>query len=190
MKLMHGSQRGFTLVEVMVGVLIMGLVGLAAAAAIIQVVNAGRNTTHMAALHQVRPAGYWVSRDGLQAQIVVDNNLETLPIEVDDDPETPGTEILILQWTDWGEGGDSYQIQYSLQDMPSGGLKKLWRYETITPGVGEPTSHTTLIAQYIDADATSCYWTESQESFIFKVTATVEQQTESRTYEITPRPET
>jgi prepilin-type N-terminal cleavage/methylation domain-containing protein len=189
MKLMQGSQRGFTLVEVMVGVLIMGLVGLAATAAIIQVVNAGRNSTHMSALRQVQTAGDWVSRDGLQAQDVSDNNLGTLPIEVTDDPLTPGTEILILQWTDWDDD-ELHQIQYYLQDMPSGGLKKLWRYETITPEVGEPTSHTTLVAQYIDASVTRCYWTDGyHQSFNFEVTATLEQQTESRTYQIKPRPE-
>jgi prepilin-type N-terminal cleavage/methylation domain-containing protein len=176
MKLVQGNQRGFTLVEVMVGVLIMALVGLAATAAIIQVVNAGRNSTHMSALRQVQTAGYWVSRDGLQAQVV----------DVDDNPETEGTEILILQWTDWDDK-DLHQIQYSLQDMPSGGLKKLWRYETITPEMGAPTSQTTMVAQYIDASATSCQWDGSQ--ITFEVTATLEQQTESRTYEIKPRPE-
>ena len=185
MKLMQGNQRGFTLVEVMVGVLIMGLVGLAATAAIIQVVNAGRHSTHMSALRQVQTAGYWVSRDGLQAQVVVDNTPDDPHIDVDD-PETQDTEILILEWTEW-EGGWFHRVVYSLQDMPSGSLKKLWRHETITPEGSDPTLHTTMVAQYIDASATSCQWDGSQ--IIFEVTATVEQQTESRTYEIKPRPE-
>ena len=172
MKLMQGNQRGFTLVEVMVGVVIMALVGLAAATAIIQVVNAGRNSSHMSALRQVQTAGYWVSRDGLQAQVV----------DVDDDPETEGTEILILQWIDWDDS-ELHQIRYSLQDMPSGSLKKLWRQATINGG--EPTN--TMVAQYIDGSATSCQWDGSQ--ITFEVSATLEQQTESRTYEIKPRPE-
>jgi len=194
MKLMHGSQRGFTLVEVMVGVLIMGLVGLAAAAAIIQVVNAGRNTTHMSAVRQVQTAGYWVSGDGLQAQEVIDDTPATLPIEiiVSSHPEIAGiegTKILFFKWQDWG-GGDTHYIVYSLQSMGSGSLKTLRRYERINYPSGQWIS--TLVAQYIDASATSCEWTDlvKKESFNFKVTATVEQQTESRTYEITPRPET
>jgi len=178
MKLVQGNQRGFTLIEVMVGVVIMALVGLAAAAAIIQVVNAGRNSSHMSALRQVQTAGYWVSRDGLQAQPGF--------VEFDDDPETEGTEILILQWIDWDDS-ELHQIRYSLQDMLSGSLKKLWRQETITPQEGEPTSHTTFVAQYIDGSATSCQWDGSQ--ITFEVTATLEQQTEFRTYEIKPRPE-
>ena len=188
MKLMERDQRGFTLIELVVGVFIIALVVLGASMAIIQLVNAGRSSTHMTALRQVQTAGFWVSGDGLQAQIVVDNDPETLAIDVYDDPETDGTEILILQWTDWDDG-DVYEIQYSLQDMPSGTLKKLWRYETITPEVGDPTSHTTLVAQYIDGNATSCEWTsETKQAFTFDVAATVEQQTESRTYEIKPRP--
>jgi prepilin-type N-terminal cleavage/methylation domain-containing protein len=189
MKLMQGSERGFTLVEVMVGVLIMGLVGLAAAAAIIQVVNAGRNSTHMSALRQVQTAGYWVSRDGLQAQVVVDNDPATLPIEVDD-PATPDTEILILQWTAWRDGAFyEHECVYSLQPMPSGSLKKLQRQETSNDPEWPNPTRTAIVAQSIDGSATSCYWTGEQESFIFEVTATVEQQTESRTYEIKPRPE-
>ena len=171
MKLMQGNQRGFTFVEVMVGVVIMALVGLAAATAIIQVVNAGRNSSHMSALRQVQTAGYWVSRDGLQAQDVSIPEGTGFPLE--------------LTWQDW-DGLEIHQIQYSLQDMPSGSLKKLWRQETIN--VGEPTN--TLVAQYIDASSTSCYWTdEYQESFNFEVAATLEEQTECRTYEIKPRPE-
>jgi len=168
MKLMQGNQRGFTLVEVMVGVVIMALVGLAAAIAIIQVVNAGRNSSHMSALRQVQTAGYWVSRDGLQAQGVSIAEGTGFPLE--------------LTWQDWDDY-EVHQVVYSLQDMPSGSLKKLWRQETINGG--EPTN--TLVARYIDTSATSCQWDGSQ--ITFEVSATLEQQTESRTYEIKPRPE-
>jgi prepilin-type N-terminal cleavage/methylation domain-containing protein len=190
MKLMQGNQRGLTLVEVTVGVLIMGLVGLAASAAIIQVVNAGRNSNHMSALGQVQDAGYWVSRDGLQAQQVIDDNSATLPIDiiVSSHPEIAdivGTKILLFKWQDWG-GGDTHEIVYSLQSMGSGSLNTLWRYERINTGQWTAT----LVAQYIDASATSCYWTDaSHSSFNFKVTATLQQETESRIYEIKPRPQ-
>jgi len=168
MKLMQGNQRGFTLVEVMVGVVIMALVGLAAATAIIQVVNAGRNSSHMSALRQVQTAGYWVSRDGLQAQGVSIAEGTGFPLE--------------LTWQDWDDY-EVHQVVYSLQDMPSGSLKKLWRQESIN----DVQVATTMVAQYIDGSATSCQWDGSQ--ITFEVSATLEQQTESRTYEIKPRPE-
>jgi type II secretory pathway pseudopilin PulG len=169
MKSMKRNEQGFSLIELLVGGLIAALIGLAATAAIIQVVNAGRHSSHMSALRQVQDAGYWVSRDGLQAQAVSISAGTGFP--------------LTLTWTDW-DTNEVHQIVYSLQNMPSGGLKKLWRQESINGG-GQTT---TLVAQYIVASGTSCYWTDgSHHSFNFDVTATVGQQTELRTYEVRPR---
>ena len=188
MKLMQGNQRGFTLVEVTVAVVIMALVGLAAAMAIIQVVNAGRNSSHMSALRQVQTAGYWVSRDGVQAQVVFDEDPDTLAIDVEDNPLIEGIDILVLQRVDWYTD-NVHRIHYSLQDMGSDSLKQLWRHEVIEPEEGDPTVQSTMIAQYIDGSATGCEWADAgKRTFIFEVSATVEQQTESRTYEIKPRP--
>jgi len=188
-KLAKENQKGFSLIEIVVGVSIIALVMLGVTVAIVQLVNAGRNSSHMSVVRQVQTAGYWVSRDGVQAQTILDENGGTLAIEVADDPQTEGVEILILQRTDWYTG-DVYRIQYSLQDMGSGSMKKLWRHQIITPEEGgTPTVQSTMVAKYIDGSATGCEWTgDDRQAFTFQVSATVEEQTESRTYEIQPRP--
>jgi prepilin-type N-terminal cleavage/methylation domain-containing protein len=178
MKLIKGKERGFTLIELLVAIPIMALVVLGASMGIIQLVKAGHNTDHMLALRQVQNAGRWVSTDGLQAQAVEFGASSGFP--------------LTLTWTEWvtiSVTGDVHQIVYSLHDMPSGSLKQLQRQEIIRNDVSELKSDTTItVAQYIDDSATSCKESATLEAFTFEVTATVAQQTESRTYEIQSRP--
>ena len=188
MKLTKEKQHGFSLIEIAVGVAVAALVVLGATVAIVQLVNAGRNSNHMSALRQVQTAGYWVSRDGVQAQVVFDEDPDTLAIDVEDNPLIEGIDILVLQRVDWYTD-NVHRIHYSLQDMGSDSLKQLWRHEVIEPEEGDPTVQSTMIAQYIDGSATGCEWADAgKRTFIFEVSATVEQQTESRTYEIKPRP--
>jgi prepilin-type N-terminal cleavage/methylation domain len=199
MKSIKVSQKGFTLVEILVILPIMAIVIAAATAILINVVQSTSTSAHMFAVRQVQTAGYWVSKDGLQAQDIIDNNYDnpdTLHIEVNQDLDIEGTEILILQWSD--RDGSAHRIVYSLADMPSGELKQLQRVEQIDGGA----ETVTVISQYIEYDAsgttpeereTSCDWANSnKESFIFTVTAKVAGargiHTKTRTYEIKPRP--
>jgi prepilin-type N-terminal cleavage/methylation domain-containing protein len=183
MRFLKGRETGFTLIELLVAVPILAIVMLGATMAIIQLVQAGNNSNHMSAVRHVQDAGFWVSRDSVQAQIITDNNTSTLTIDVDD-PASNQTEILILEWTEWATD-EEHRVVYSLVDMPSGGVHQLQRYHTTNST--NPT--TIIVAEFIDGSVTECEWTgDDHRSFYFKVTATVANRTEYREYEIRPRP--
>ncbi len=174
MKLIHNNQKGFTLIEIVIALGIFGLVAAAASGTIAQVIQSSRSTDHMTALRQVQSAGYWVSYDGVQAQQVSTST-------------TPGL-LVTLAWTDWDDN-DTHEVEYSLQDMPSGNLAYLQRKEVVNGDVNNPVI--TIVSQYIDPSNTSCEPIAQElsagETFTFTVTATMNQQTVTRTYEIKPR---
>ena len=168
MKLTRTNQKGFTLIEIVIALGIFGLVIAAATGTIAQVFQSARSSDHMNALRQVQSAGYWVSKDGIQAQTIT----------------TQGY-LLYVARTDYDDS-ELHEIVYSLQDMPSGGLKQLQREEWLN---GTPT-YEIVVSRYIDPDQTSCSWNASAKALTFTVTATMNQQTETRTYEVQPRPST
>ena len=166
MKLININQKGFTFIEILIALGIFGLVITAATGTITQVIQSSRTTNHMNALRQVQTAGYWVSTDSIQAQNITTEGyfLYTSRLDSDDD--------------------ELHEVVYSLQDMPSGALKQLQREESLncTP------ASTLIVSRYIDPDQTSCVWNASACTLTFTVTATMNQQTATRTYEVQPRP--
>jgi len=89
---------------------------------------------------------------------------------------------LTLKWTVW-EGGEDYEVVYNLTP-PSGGVCQLERQET----VGNNTPTTGVVAEYIEPpNSTECSWNATEKVLTLSVTARVNLQTESRTYEIKPR---
>jgi type II secretory pathway pseudopilin PulG len=166
MKLIKTNQKGFTLIGTVIALGIFGLVIAAASGTIAQIIQSSRSSEHMTALRQVQTAGYWVSRDSIQAQ-----NLTTQGY------------FLYVGRTDWDDG-DLHEVVYSLQDMPSGALKQLQREESLN---GMPTA-TTIVGRYIDPAQTSCVWDPNANALTFTVTATMNEQTETRAYEVQPRP--
>jgi prepilin-type N-terminal cleavage/methylation domain-containing protein len=185
-RLFARSQKGFTLVEILVAIPIAGLVVAAAAAGLIQVLNSKDAGTNMYSLRQVQTAGYWVSHDAYQAQRVGDVLGE---ITVGANQGFP----LRLWWEDL-DTGDSHDVEYRLEGA-SGELLTLWRHELITPVVGEPTTSLTNVARYLlDATTDPPGVTEvrpggvGEAPLVFTVTAKVGREpVESRTYEIKPR---
>jgi len=174
MKLLNRSQKGFTLIELLIALPIIAIVVAAATGALIQVIQSTSTSAHMVALRQVQTAGYWVSKDGIQAKSV-----------------TTGAEAnsgfpLNLSWTDYDN--NTHDVEYSLQDI------YLQRKEIVNSEVGNPII--TMVGQYIDPDYTSCkpfgHVLAPDEVLTFTVTAKVAgargPQTETRTYEIKPRP--
>jgi prepilin-type N-terminal cleavage/methylation domain-containing protein len=177
MRLIHKNQKGFTLIELLIVVAIFAVVAVVTNAVIVQVVQSNRTSNHMVAVRQVQQAGYRVNQDGVQAQ----------DITVSDVPGSGGFP-LTLSWTGttW-EGGKVHTVVYNVTYC-SGGLCQLARNETVvnttTTVVGPPT----VVAQYICNGTTQCSWNNATWVLILNVTARVGLETESRTYEIKPRP--
>lgn len=172
LRVIQRDQRGVALVELLIAILLAGIVTSGITMTIFQVFNMNsRTSNHMIAIRQVQHAGKQVSEDLLQAQ----------HIDTEDNPATPELELLTLNWTDWDDG--RHGIVYTLEDMPSGELKIIWRehYINLSP------DSTTKVAEYIDPDPykTSCAWGSG--AFNFTVTANVSGQIETRIYEVTPR---
>jgi prepilin-type N-terminal cleavage/methylation domain-containing protein len=170
MKYFKHGQKGFTLIELLVAIPIAALVMLATGGVIVQVIRSGNATSQMTAVRQVQNAGRWISLDGLQADSVSPSHLSFPCTFEREDPDT----------------GFVHRVVYSLVDMESGSLKRLQRAET----VGSGTAMTRIVAYGLDASGCSISWKPGSDDsvFVFRVRATIGQRTETRTYEVTPRP--
>jgi len=173
----HKDQGGITLIELIVAIAIAALITGGITFAIMQVLTINtRASNHMVAVRQVQQAGKEVSKDTLQAQSV--------------NATTPSQGFpLTLNWTEWGTN-QTHTVLYTLEDMP-GGLKELQR----SPSVSGGNSTVTTVAEYMDDTVdpvtgkpkTNCDWDGSV--LTFTVTATVGTESETRIYEVEPRPE-
>ena len=163
--LINKGQKGFTLTDLILAIAITVIITAVITLTVFQVIaGSARTKNHMTAVRQVQSAGYWVSHDAQMAQDVT----------TDDDPGTP--ELVTLTWTEWESPKHSHEVVYSLVD------NDLQRSDSVD---GEAPT-VAPVAEYIDAN-TSCAW----DGFVltFTVTATVGEQSETRTYEVMPRPE-
>jgi prepilin-type N-terminal cleavage/methylation domain-containing protein len=168
MRRLHKDQRGFSLIELLVVVVLTGLVTAAITTTFFQVFNMNaRTANHMSAISQVQQAGKLVSEDILESQVIDDN--------------PAGGEFLIVSWN----STLTHEITYTLENC------ELWRSESIDGG----GPILTRVAEYIDSDPTETYCEWNGNVLIFKVTATVGQGTaheesEQRIYRVQPRPGT
>jgi len=169
MRKLNKDERGFTLIEMVVVIVLIGLITGGITAAIMQVLTINtRASNHMIAVRQVQQAGKEVSKDALQAQSVNATGSQGFP--------------LILTWDEWGTN-QTNTVNYTLEYMP-GGLKQLERSHTFND-TAQATAPL-IVAEYIDPTQTSCSW--NNVTLTFTVTATVGTESETRIYEIEPRP--
>jgi prepilin-type N-terminal cleavage/methylation domain-containing protein len=171
MKKLHKDQTGFSLIELLIVIALTGIVTAAITMTVFQVFNMNTRTSNrMAAVSQVQQAGKLVSEDILEAQPASINVTRS------------GVKFLVLGWT--AQNGTAYVVNYTLESMPSGIFNILWR-KHYTNSVLDST---TKVAEYIDPDQTktSCVW--DGKVLTFKVTATVGKESETRVYEVKPRP--
>ena len=174
---MKASEKGFTLIEIIISMTIMALASSAAGTAIFQILrNTERNSDHMTVVRQVQNAGYWISRDAQMAQSTTTDNL-TLP------------DFLVASWTEWDASGNPtyHTARYFFEGLTNG-IGMLKRNHRSTAGADEYT----LIAQYIyynPSDVANTSNASYQSSVLtVKLTALVEQTMESKEYEIKGRP--
>jgi len=170
---MRKGQRGFTLIEMLLVIAITGLIAGGLTTTIMQVVTMTHRTSNrMTAVRQVQQAGFWVSPDFQMAQNVSPSATSGFP--------------LTLNWTDPGTNS-SHRVVYSLE--PSGELAILQRKHYIDSELDS----TIIVAEYIDPNYTNidpkdpCSYPNCA-AYIFTVTATLGGQSETRTYEVKPRP--
>jgi len=174
---MKQSERGFTLIETLVGIAILALIAGAATMATFQVINVTKSSNdHITAVRQVQNAGYWISRDALMAENVIVDDL------------TP-PDFLILNWTEWGYDEDStyHSVRYSFQDL-SDGIGKLRRTYWSSAGINEEI----LVAEYIyynpgDSDNTTKASYPSSVLTV-QIAASFEEANETREYRVWHRP--
>jgi len=165
--LVNKNQRGFTLIEMIIALVIISLIGGATTTAIFQMLNISNvSTNHMTAVKQVQNAVNWISRDAQMSQIVVPNGDSGFPLN--------------LTWVEWDN--TVHQVTYTVEDS------KLQRNYYVNGG--EPSE--ALVARFIDPDLamTNCQYVGGV--LTFKITATVDSgsqvASDTRVCEVIPRP--
>jgi prepilin-type N-terminal cleavage/methylation domain-containing protein len=156
---LKGNQKGFTLIEVLVTVGILGaIMGVMSMTVMSIMIIAPRSSNWAIALRQVQNAGYWISRDVLMSENVT----------VDE----PGV-FLALEWDDGG--GAHYEVDYVFSD---GELRR--QLNGASPG--------TLVAQYIvEADTSFVVDDLVDTKYDLTVKASHDGVEVERVYGITPR---
>lgn len=165
------NQKGITLIELLVAIALAAVISTAATMAIHQVITIiPRNNNQNTAINQVRNANHWLNFD---IQSATPGSINTT-----------GLKFLSLEQLEWESGNwTPHTVDYSLEDMAGSSgssLKVLRRYYGAT---------VTLIAQYIDPANTNCSWNSAEKVLTVNITAQVGTRTETRTFEVKPRPD-
>lgn len=161
-KNLRREQNGFTAIEMLVGVTIIGVIAVALTTGITQVFSGSSSSSdHMTAINNVRNAGDWISHDARMAEnnIIITSNLPS------------------MHWTFYnplsGDPPSVYDVIYTLSGTD------LVRSYTVDSG----TPQVITVAQYITIDSAVF----SGNTFTITLTATVGSATETRTFAISLR---
>lgn len=137
----YKKQAGYTVIEFMASLAVVGLIGIGATMANFQLIDQTvTNNNHTTANRHVLNAIHWISRDAQMAQ------------KIDGASGFPSTSNLTLSWNSWEN--EFNEVNYSVDN---GQL-------TRTYSVGGNLTEVTLIAQYVKIDpaSTNCTWDNSE----------------------------
>jgi prepilin-type N-terminal cleavage/methylation domain-containing protein len=156
------TEKGFTLVEVLVALAILSAIGTVMSSATIMIIKtSSQNSELNVNLRQVQNAGHWISQDAIMAQEI--------------DTNKPGV-FLSIVWSDWG--GNSFNIDYVLEG------------NTLKRQLNDNAA--VLIADYIVPEDTTCVWVEEENKLTVTIKASLHgdegKHWVERVYEISPRP--
>ena len=183
-KILHGNQRGFTLIEMIVGVAISSFIMAGIVISLHQIMVCGENVREdMRSTQFVQNTGSWISRDLLMSQTILSG----------DNPDTEQNESIILYWTGASRKDaqdndciDYYEVSYYLDG------EELRRKEYVTTKVYNPNGSlvetienqgTALISDNI----TDFSVNSENITLVLSITALVGDSQTEQTYEIFPR---
>ncbi len=106
LRLVNGKQRGFTLLELAIGIAIIGIIVAPVTMSILQVIRGtGLSNNRMTAVNNLRNAGDWLSREALMTKKLLWKDQDSGNLLL-----TP----LTLTWVDYGVGGETHKVVYSI----------------------------------------------------------------------------
>jgi len=175
-------------VEMVIGVAIIGIIGVAIATSVTQVFSGSRTSSNqMTAINNVRNAGDWIVRDAEEAQAVNSPNIGAGVLG-------PSPDAIILDWVNnYSSPTHTYEVSYTINGT------NLVRTETVDGVAGNPV----IVAQNITSVTRTfnkCKMSNDPtpiclqviNALTINITATVgsgaHPATEKRTFEIQMRP--
>ena len=165
------GEKGFTITELLIGMIIMAIVVLAASMSIGQMYRITRlNNDWSIAVRQAQNAGYWLSHDAIMSiDIMGDNNL------------TSESGNFTLEWIEWDTGNINF-INYSLIPSPDG-LYRLKRIKTVEFNGTVILTAESVIADHIE----SIRWSPVGDDLHFTTEAVSRSKSATREYVVSPR---
>jgi type II secretory pathway pseudopilin PulG len=184
LKQLNKQEGGFTLIELIIGVVLASLIGIAVAMTLVLMFKVSADSSHrVTAIRQVQNAGMWITQDVQSAQTIT----------------IGGSHFLEVLWADWG--GTKNKVDYDYDPLVTSDLTRKYYIKHIADTDYVITSQT-VVAHYIDSSMDTSINPQKAKTrveqsggiYTLTVTATItgfsangQPISETRTYEILSR---